>query len=252
MLVPVFIGAVVVSEVLLFLYRVRHSSALLTAAMAMDGALVIGAALAAGVHGRRWYGLAAAGLLPLYRIANLAVPPTLHPVAYYGLTYLMLIAALALFLHFWRVRLAGIGFRTSLKGLPLGVAAGTGLAFLLAVAEFAILGRQPILLEESAGEYLALAAVMLLLVGVGEEVLFRGVLQRAMEPLYGRSAALLFASFIFASMHGVWGSPLLYLFTFAAGLVLGHIYNRTGNLVLVAYIHGMEDVFLFGVVPLLF
>ena len=62
---------------------------------------------------------------------------------------------------------------------------------------------------------------MVFFVGVGEELLFRGLLQRDMTKLFGWGWGLLGASLMFGVMHLTWRSVSELVFTFLVGLLLG-------------------------------
>jgi membrane protease YdiL (CAAX protease family) len=74
--------------------------------------------------------------------------------------------------------------------------------------------------------YLAIANAVVL-APVFEEVFFRGHLQTALTALLPkRWAAIVLTSFLFAAMHGPWMIPPI----FALSLIIGYVYERTGNL----------------------
>ena len=121
-----------------------------------------------------------------------------------------------------------------------------GLAELLAPAEpadheIAELGvQQPELL-------LFLVPLMLLVVGPGEEILFRGVIQTRLVEAYGTAAGIVTASVLFAVAHlpayGGGGAEAWVSVTvlFVASLVFGAIYEVTDNLVVPAVVHGVYN-----------
>ena len=99
---------------------------------------------------------------------------------------------------------------------------------------------------------LLLIPASFLLIGPGEELLFRGVVQGRLREVLGSAAAILVASVVFAMLH--WfalsgGSPSGNLV--AAGLligpavVLGTAYEYTGNIVVPSLIHGLYNATLF-------
>lgn len=85
----------------------------------------------------------------------------------------------------------------------------------------------------------------LLFVGVGEELLYRNVIQKSLYEVYPRPVAIVVATVIFALAHfGAYlqGTPLgrvaSLVSVFLLALVLGVVYERTENLVVVAAVHG--------------
>lgn len=100
---------------------------------------------------------------------------------------------------------------------------------------------------EAPALLLLLVPVSLLLIGPGEELLFRGVVQGRLREAFGPVAAVLLSSAIFAGSHflALVGSASARLTTIAVlffpALVLGAAYERTGNLVVPALIHGLYN-----------
>jgi hypothetical protein len=92
-------------------------------------------------------------------------------------------------------------------------------------------------------------AYMFLFVGFGEELLFRGLLQRDLMKVFGIKGGLILASLMFAVMHLTWRSLPELGFVFIAGLILGISYQKTKNLALPIIIHGTNNVILVAVLP---
>lgn len=80
--------------------------------------------------------------------------------------------------------------------------------------------------EPAAYELVLEFIVMCLVPGFCEEFLFRGAIQTNLRP-FGRTTAVLISAFLFAMMHQ---NPAQLLYTFAAGIVLGLIYEMTGSI----------------------
>lgn len=94
---------------------------------------------------------------------------------------------------------------------------------------------------------LLLAPLSVLLVGPGEELLYRGVIQGRLRPVLGPWGAIVATSALFAPIHafGLSGSALGVLAMLATifflSLVLGALYEYTGNLVVPALVHGLYN-----------
>lgn len=90
-----------------------------------------------------------------------------------------------------------------------------------------------------------------LLIGPGEELLFRGIVQGTLREAYGPAAGVTLASAIFAAVHylalsGGAGARLTTVgVLFLPSLVFGAAYERTRNLVVPALIHGAYNATLF-------
>ena len=106
---------------------------------------------------------------------------------------------------------------------------------------------------ESPEIFLLLIPLSFLLIGPGEELLFRGVVQGRLRQAFGAGAAIALASVTFAALHVVaLSGPLAARLTTVAVLVLpslvfGLAYERSGNIAVPAVIHGMYNAMLFAV-----
>ncbi|MDZ7700854.1 MAG: lysostaphin resistance A-like protein [Halobacteriales archaeon] len=113
----------------------------------------------------------------------------------------------------------------------------------LAAAEhtiFDVARRDPSLL-------LVLIPLSILVIGPGEELLYRNVVQKSLYGAFSRPAAVVVASVVFAAAHvpaysSAGATPLSVLNTlavvFALSIVLGVAFDRTRNVLVPALIHG--------------
>jgi uncharacterized protein len=148
-------------------------------------------------------------------------------------------ACLAGFVAAWRFRkrpLAAFGVRsTSQRWLLIGIAAGV-VAFLLkgaAVLAFIALtginsNPQSVYAAGGSGGAMSLLTATLLigvLVPIGEELLFRGVVTTALLR-YGPFVGVVGGALLFSLLHGV---SIVLPAAVVAGLVAGEIYRRSGS-----------------------
>lgn len=100
---------------------------------------------------------------------------------------------------------------------------------------------------EAPALLLLLVPANLLLVGPGEELLFRGIVQGRLRESFGPASAVVLSSAIFASIHyvaltgGVSARLTTIGILFLPSLVFGTAYERTGNLAVPALIHGLYN-----------
>ena len=98
---------------------------------------------------------------------------------------------------------------------------------------------------------LLLIPASFLLIGPGEELLFRGVVQGRLREGFGPVAGVVLASAIFAAIHvtaltgGLGGRLATIAVLFFPSLVFGAAYELTGNIVVPALIHGAYNATLF-------
>lgn len=78
-----------------------------------------------------------------------------------------------------------------------------------------------------------------LLAGVGEEGLFRGILQGYLAGIIGDLPALGAAAALFGLLHFI--TPLYAILAGVMGLYLGWLYMATGNLLVPMIVHGLYD-----------
>lgn len=127
----------------------------------------------------------------------------------------------------------------SLAGIPLGV------------VEYFVLRPAPLFPTFQLSYAVETAVFMLVFVALGEELLFRGLIQTSLSKYFGRWQGLVFSSGIFSIMHTVWRSPEEIAFTFAAGLLLGFVYQKTGSLAPAIGIHTLDNILLLAIMPYL-
>jgi len=95
--------------------------------------------------------------------------------------------------------------------------------------------------------------VTIFAIGLGEEILFRGYLQRILETRYSFEISAVVSAFLFGLLHFLLVSPsgLLYMVAilfsaFVIGLTFSYTFKKTNyNLIFPVAIHGFWDFFLF-------
>lgn len=133
--------------------------------------------------------------------------------------------------------------RYSLIGLVIGIPLGT--------IEYFILRPAPAFPAFEVQYLLRDMVYMFCFVGIGEELLFRGLIQRDMMNIFGWKWGVFSASCLFAVMHLTWRSIPELGFVFLAGLILGGLYYKTRSLVAPIVAHGINNVILVSVLPYL-
>lgn len=78
-----------------------------------------------------------------------------------------------------------------------------------------------------------------LMAGIGEELLFRGVIQAGLSGLLGPIAALAIASLLFGLAHAL--TVAYFVLTCLMGLYLGWLYQAIGNLLVPITVHFLYD-----------
>jgi hypothetical protein len=89
-----------------------------------------------------------------------------------------------------------------------------------------------------------------LVVGPAEELLVRGGIQGLLKRAWGPWPGIVGASALFGSLHyiGSGSSALAYVvFSFLLGILLGYLYERTGNLIVPAVAHGGYNAVIYAI-----
>lgn len=186
-------------------------------------------------------------LLPVFRLVNLAMPAFAELTLYWlPLVYAPMLVAIAIVVRSSPLLSPAVGWKIGLMTLPIAVLTG----ILLGQIEYVLRPPDGLVPAFDAVGATVLGLVMVGVVAVVEEALFRGVLQRTLEQRLGAIGGLLVASGLFAVMYaGLASAPVVGL-ALGLGLLYGVVFQRTGSLLVVIAMHGTANVFLYGVFPL--
>jgi len=224
-------------------------SAPLQAGLVLHGVLLVTvlvlSALTAGDSSHRLFlGLA---LAPLIRILSLVLPlkgyPQLH--TYPPINTLLLVASALL------VRVLGYSRQQlglTLSRLPLQLLVGlSGIVF--GAVEYWILNQEEsLLLDDTWVAAVTGGLILLVFTGFSEELMFRGLIQRASIQTLGRFG-MLYTALLFATLHITWGSSTDIVFVFSVALFFGWVAEATWSLLGVTLAHGITNIMLFLVMP---
>jgi len=129
--------------------------------------------------------------------------------------------------------------------LPLSILAG----LVFGQVEYVMIGARELIPDLSLRNLLILIIIMVFIVGLIEELIFRSILQTSLEEFLGPAWGIFLSSLLFGIMHSTYGTPYEMAYTFLLGGFLGYLFYRTRSLPLVVMIHGSINVFLFGILP---
>ena len=87
--------------------------------------------------------------------------------------------------------------------------------------------------------------------GFVEELIFRGVLQRSAVEAFGWWG-IIYVSLLFAVVHLIHQSLIDIAFVFVIAIFFGWVVKKTGSIFGVTLSHGIANIVLFLVAPLLF
>ncbi len=190
-------------------------------------------------------------LIPLLRIINTSMP-VFFPLTIYWfpLIYAPMYIPIYLAAKNQGYNRAQIGLELNTRRIIMHIAAGLLIGALLGCLEYLILHPESLIEDLSLGNLLKITLIMFLFIGLVEELIFRSMLQTKLEHLFNSTTGLIIASSIFGAMHSGYSLPLEITFAFAAGLLIGYLFQKTRSLYLITTIHGTINVFLFALLPL--
>lgn len=226
------------------------------------GGLLIHSALVVltAVMAAQWWGHPVSRMLtvfifaPLIRLLSLSLPLVGFEMPIWWLTISVpLFIAIIIAVRTLNLSWHEIGHRLG-RGPPLvaliiqTLVATVGLGF--GYIEYYVLRPAP-LVETLAWQHIWVPALILLVcTGYLEELLFRGVMQHVARETMGPWVSNLLVSLIFAALHIGYLSLYDYIFVFCASLFFGWVYERTRSLIGITLAHGLTNVMLFIVLPL--
>jgi len=187
-------------------------------------------------------------LLPILRLVNLSMPVFFDTTLYtFIFVYAPLLIPLAIIVINQRFSFEHVGITA--KNLPAYTILSIPIGFLLGLGEYLTIHPGYLIQDLSIGNLLKLTFIMVFFVGLVEELIFRSILQTRLEDALGVKEAVLIAGLLFGLMHSGYGTFHEVLYTGFVGLLIGFIFYKTRSLPFVVIVHGLVNVFLFGVLP---
>lgn len=187
-------------------------------------------------------------LLTIFRLVNFSMPIFLEK-NLYSFIFIYVPMAIPITLATVHQKVRYERKRDTLKRmwiyLPLSVLAG----LVFGQVEYILIGARELISDLSSTNLLILIIVMVFIVGLIEELIFRSILQTSLEKFLGSAWGIFLSSLLFGIMHSTYGTPYEIVYTFFLGGFLGYLFYRTRSIPLVVMIHGSINVFLFGIIP---
>lgn len=97
---------------------------------------------------------------------------------------------------------------------------------------------------------LRIGLLMVFIIGPGEELVWRSMLQRHMEDRLSPLSGYLLAAFLYAAVHAVTGNTMLVTSAALCGLYWGALFLRFRSPLLVAVSHTAWDILIFVLYPI--
>lgn len=235
--------AIAFAELLIFTGRIKEAAAVYTLLLiTLSFSIIISKELGIRkVH-------QALILLPILRLVNLSMP-IFFETNLYSFIFMYVPMTIPITIIAVHQEIPGEKARDLLKKmgiyLPFSLLAG----LLFAEAEYLIIQPRPLIPDLSPVNLLELIIIMIFVVSLIEELIFRGIIQTRLEEFLGPAGGILLASLLFGIMHSSYGTLYEIAYTFLAGGILGYFFYRTKSLSLVVMVHGFINIFLFGLIP---
>jgi membrane protease YdiL (CAAX protease family) len=91
--------------------------------------------------------------------------------------------------------------------------------------------------------------LMALIIGPGEEIFWRGYLQRKMSLYFGANKGFIFATFLYTVVHVFTGNMVLVLAALICGIFWGFLYKKYGSMTINMVSHTVWDIVVFIIMP---
>ena len=191
-------------------------------------------------------------IAPVIRIVSLGMPLGSFPQEWW-----YILSAIPLYATCWMVirtvpltrRQIGIQLPERRHVMLTVVVAVSGIP--LGLMEYMILRPDPIVSTFALGGVAAASMILLVGTGIIEELIFRGILQATTSEIFGPWWAILYVSVLFGELHTGHMSVLDVFFVIGVALYFAAVVRKTRTLLGVSISHGLTNIFLFVVFPLL-
>jgi len=186
-------------------------------------------------------------VLPMIRIIGLTLPIMQVPALYwFPIIAIPLFAASYTLMREQRLNRKKVGL--ILGNIPVQLLIALS-GFALGFIEFLILKPQPLISTFSFVPLISAVIILTISTGFAEELLFRGILQKNAENVFGSVFGLLYASLLFTCLHIGWHSFIDLIFVFGVAMFYGIVFQKTRSIFGVTLSHGISNSMLFLVMP---
>ena len=186
-------------------------------------------------------------ILPIIRIIGLTIPlMQIQPLYWFPIIAVPLFAAIYTIMKSQGLTRKHVGLIWGNKKIQFLIAI-TGI--FLGTIEYTILQPKPLIPVLDPVTLISASIILIISTGLAEELLFRGILQKNAENVFGTIAGLLYTALLFTALHIGWNSFYDLIFVFSVALFYGYSYMKTRSIVGITLSHGLSNIFLFLIVP---
>lgn len=185
--------------------------------------------------------------LPIIRIIGLSIPVMqIQSLYWFPIISIPLFAASFTIMRAHGLSFKNVGFIWGNIPIQLAIAL-TGV--FLGIIEYMILEPKPLIATFNLQNLLFASVILIISTGLAEEVLFRGIIQKNAETVFGAFIGLLYTSLLFTALHIGWESIYDLIFVFLVAMFYGYSFQKTKSLFGITLSHGISNTFLFLIVP---
>jgi hypothetical protein len=197
------------------------------------------------------YLLMSIALAPLIRIISLYAPLSkFYFLQWFLILSIPLFVSAFLLILFQHLNERDIGLVFKLRQIPSQlVISCTGILF--GYVEYHILKPNPLIEELSFRSLIAPIIIMLACTGFMEELIFRGIIQHNAIEYFNSPLGIFFPTILFTVMHIGNLSVFDIMLVFLIGYFYAYAVKCTGSIAGVSISHGLTNIFLFLLMPLL-
>jgi len=190
--------------------------------------------------------VAVLALLPLLRLFSLTMPTRgLSPLFWYLLIGAPLLTAVVLIVRY--VHYSPVDARIWGWSLQQGLVGATGIP--LGIIAYVTFFRVPVVESHDIPYLIIGAGILVVFLGLLEELIFRALLQPYLCSLYGATRGVLITAAMSAVFSSGSRSPVTMLFTFVVALCYGWLVHTNRSIMGVAISHGLIGIMTILVLP---
>ena len=177
---------------------------------------------------------------------------------YWMSTNLIIMISLSLFLDKDYLHFLNNDFRSgTLKKIFWGIVSAVVLYFVFYFGniitrylfDFAGQGIEQVYGFKGSAAPIRIVLLMLVIIGPGEEIFWRGVLQRNLEKRMGKWSGFIIGTLIYTGVHIFTGNVMLIVAALVAGLFWGYMFMRYKSMLMNVVSHTIWDIFVFIIIP---
>ena len=105
--------------------------------------------------------------------------------------------------------------------------------------------------NRSQGNPLWIGLLLLLVIGPGEELYWRGFIQNTLSTKFGENKGYVMATLLYAGVHILTGNIMLIIAALVCGIYWGWLYKKQKSLLTVIISHAIWDLTIFVLLPIM-